>query len=113
MSLSIFLVERNRLQGCFFRYWVSLERFYIYVGQKIPNLGNPSPGTRECRIFLESSLKEIERPPQILFAALVREKEALQIKIVRLRVPLFMDGQRNGQLDLKRVNNCPRYFILQ
>src|SRR5207237_4337098 len=86
---------------------------YIDVGQKIPNLRDSSPRARKCWVFLESALKEIERPPQILFAAFVREKEALQIKIVCLRVPLFPGGKRNGQLDLERVNNCASYFILQ
>src|SRR5205823_12988899 len=93
--------------------WVSLEWFYVDVGQKIPNLRDSSPGTRKCRIFLDPALKESERSSQILFAALVREKEALQIKIVCLRVPLFTGGKRNRQLDLERVDNCASYFILQ
>src|SRR5206468_4511864 len=92
MRFSIFLVERKRLQGCFFRCRVGVEWFYVDVGQKIPNLRDPSPGTRKRWIFLDGALKETERPPQIRFAALVRKIEALQIKFVCLRVPLFMDG---------------------
>src|SRR6266566_8713535 len=105
MRFSILFVERKRLQGCFFRCRVSFEWFYVDIGQKIPNLRDPSPGTRKCRIFLERALKETERPPQILFAALVREKEALQIEFVCLRVPLFMDGKGNGELNLERIND--------
>src|SRR4029077_19455372 len=100
MRLSIFLVERNRLQGCCSRCRVSLERLYINVRQKKPNFCDPSPGTPKSRIFLESAIKETERPPQIFLAAFVREIEALKIKIVRIRVLLLMGGKRNGQLDL-------------
>src|SRR6266568_7252532 len=105
MRFSILFVERKRLQGCFFRCRVSVEWFYVDVGQKIPNLRDPSPGTRKCRIFLDGPLKEIKRPPQILFAALIREKEALEIKIIYLGVRLLLGGKGNGELDLKRVNN--------
>src|SRR6266513_3931723 len=113
MRFSILFVERKRLQGCFFRCRVSFEWFYVNVGQKIPNLRDPSPGTRKCWIVLDRALKETERSPQILFAALVREKEALQIKIVCFHVALFVTGKRNSELDLVRVNNCARDFILQ
>src|SRR5204863_2127655 len=80
---------------------------------KKPDFRDPSPGTRKCRIFLEGALKESERFPQILLATFVREVETLQIKVVSLRVPLFVGGKRNGQLDLERVNNCASDFILQ
>ena len=90
MRLRIFFVERNCLQGCLLGGRISLEWCYINVGQKIPDFGDPSPGSRKCRIFLQRSLKETKRPSQIGFAALVREIKTLQIKIVCFRVPLFM-----------------------
>src|SRR6266516_3688901 len=66
-----------------------------------------------CRLSLTSPLKNTLRVPQIALAASVREIVAFKIKIVCLRVPLFVGGKRNGQLDLERVNNCASYFILQ
>src|SRR5439155_503568 len=50
---------------------VSGEWFYVNVGQEIPDLRDPSPGPRKCRIFLYGALKETERPAQIILAALV------------------------------------------
>src|SRR6266487_4609960 len=113
MRLRIFFVERYRLQRGRLRLRISVERFYINVRQKKPGFCDPSPATRKCRIFFEGPLKKTERLSQILLAAFVREIEALQIKVVCLRVPLLMGGKRNSQLDLERVNNCASDFILQ
>src|SRR5437588_4519936 len=90
MRLRIFFIECNCLQGCFPGCRVSFKWSYVDVGQKIPNLGDPSPSSRKCWIFFESALKETKCAPQILFAAFIREIETLQIEIICLRVPLFM-----------------------
>ena len=37
----------------------------------------------------------------------------MQIKIIYLRIPLLMNGRRNGKLDLKRLNNSAGDFVLQ
>src|SRR5437762_12488678 len=103
MRFSILRIERERFQRRVSGLRISLERRNINVSQEVPDFGNSRPRAAKSGILLQSACEEVERPTQILFAASVREVKTLQIKIVGLRVALFVKWKRNRQLDFQRI----------
>src|SRR5207248_11622548 len=79
----------RQLRSCFSKVWIACQRLSVKrVGTIVGVRGQTTFGL--AKLILTS-----------------------QIKIVCLRVALFVGGKRNGKLDLERVNNCASDFILQ
>src|SRR4030095_15800746 len=109
----IFLVDRDCPERCFLCFRVSIERLDINAAQKIPNLRDSGPGAGKFRILIKRALKKAERASKIVLACPVREVEALEIKIVNFGITLLVNGKFAGKLDLERVYDRSRNFILQ
>src|ERR1700738_4755518 len=112
MRLRVAIVDGQGFPCCVECFWIGVERFYVGVRQPEPILGDPGPGAREFGIFFQRALKKIDTLSQIFLAALVREEEALQIKIVGCGVLLRARWRRGRELDFERIDDRARDFVL-
>src|SRR5205085_6367413 len=84
MAVGKLFIQLDCLQGRHLHLGKRIHWFYIGIREPIPRFGDTSIGFRGIWIFFERPLEELKALPQPFLGALVREENALQIKLVGL-----------------------------